>query len=157
MNLKQKLSLCWRILRTKSGNLLRHAEFEFENLGQDEMQLEMNQCVRELVFVFGTQGHSGFSASYARSVLNELLAYKPLTPLSGHDREWVEVGDGLYQNKRYSTVFKDKSRYNGQAYNIDGKVFVEPNGATFTGVDSVVLVDFPYEPKTEYVKVEASD
>lgn len=157
MKFKERLSLCWRILRLKSGNLLSHAEFEFDNLGQDEMQLEMNQNLRELILVFSTQGHSGFSASYARRVLNKLLAYEPLTPLSGKTIEWVEVGDGLYQNRRCGSVFKDKNRYNGQAYNIDGKVFVEPNSVCFTSKDSIVLIEFPYTPVTEYVHVEASD
>lgn len=55
-----------------------------------------------------------------------------------------------HQNKRCSHVFKDKD---GNAYDIDGKVFREPDGCCFTSKDSFVPVTFPYTPKTEYVDV----
>jgi len=135
----------WRILRYKPGNLLAHARRE---LGPNiDIELE------ELIFVFSTQGHSGASASVTTDMLERLLRFEPLRPLTGEDDEWIEVSDGVYQNKRCSHVFKDKGRYGGQAYDIDAIIWVEPNGATFTGADSVKVITFPYTPKREYLPV----
>ena len=123
----------------------------------DEMNNEMAEHILKMVKLFGEENHSGFSAAYAVSILEKLLRFKPLSPLTGNDDEWNEIteemGRKLYQNKRCSHVFKDE---NG-AYDIDGKVFVEPNGASYTNRDSRVYVEFPYTPKTEYVNVPAYD
>ena len=153
MKLAQRLSLCWRILRAKPGNLLNHANRELPPDGDDEMQTLMNQGLRELILVFSTHGHSGFSAAYARHSLDLLLQFKPLRPLTGEPSEWVEVSKGVMQNNRCGTVFKQSDRFDGQAYDIDGKVFREPGGACYTNSDSFVPVVFPYTPKTEYVDV----
>ena len=155
MKLTQRLALCWRILRAEPGNLLAHADRELPPADGDEMQALMNQGLRELVLVFGTQGHSGFSANWARQSLEKLLAYEPLRPLTGEPDEWAEVADGVFQNKRWSRVFKQADRFDGQAYDIDAKVFREPSGACYTGRESMVPVVFPYWPKTEYVDVPA--
>ncbi len=67
------------------------------------------------------------------------------------DDEWNEE-DGFFQNKRCSRVLKNEK--DGQAYDIRGKVFVEPDGVSYTSRDSRVDIEFPYVPKTEYVNVE---
>ena len=103
-----------------------------------------------LIKVFAEEGHSGFSANMAISIFSKVAAFEPLTPLTGEDSEWNEVGTNVYQNKRCSHVFKEK----GQAYDSQGRVFVEPSGATYTSFKSRVLVTFPYIPKTEYVNVD---
>ena len=153
MNLKQRLALCLRILRAKPGNLLDHAERELPKPDGDEMQALMNAQLKELILVFSTHGHSGFSASWARQALNKLLAYQPLRPLTGEPEEWMDHGDGVFQNKRCSHVFKQLDRFNGQAYDLDGKVFREPNGSCYTSKDSMVPILFPYTPTTEYIDV----
>lgn len=150
MEMLNRIKLCWRILRAKPGNLYSHALRELPPAGDDEMQALMNRGLLELVLVFSTHGHSGFSASYATSMLEKLLRYKPLRPLTGEDDEWVEVSDGMWQNNRCSHVFKDAER---GAYDIDGKVFREPSGATYTSRESHTTVAFPYWPTTEYVDV----
>lgn len=155
MNIWQRLKLCWRILREKPGNLMAHAERELPPDDGDAMNALMNRCLLEVVLVFSTQGHSGFSAGFAISRLEKLLRFEPLGPLTGEPSEWTEVGPGTFQNNRCSRVFKDAGRFNGQAYDIEGRVFREPNGACFTNRDSCVLVTFPYVPKTEYVDVPA--
>lgn len=154
MDFKQRLSLCWRILRADPGNLLAHADRELPHMGTDPMGLQMAQCLRELVLVFGTQGHSGFSASYARQALDKLLKYEPLAPLTGDQTEWVEVSKGLFQNNRCSRIFKDAERFGGVAYDIDAVVFREPDGGCFTGKGSHQVVSFPYTPRTVYVDVD---
>jgi hypothetical protein len=154
MKLTQRLALCWRILREKPGNTLAHTERELLPPNGDEMQALMNQNLRELVLVFSTQGHSGFSASYATAALAKLLAFEPLRPLTGEPDEWCEVGPGVFQNRRCGRVFKDATVFGGQAYDIEGKVFRDHVGA-YTSINSRVPVVFPYTPRTEYVDVPA--
>jgi len=156
MNLKtltRRLALCGRILRAEPGNLMAHAERELPKADGDEMQALMNAQLKELILVFSTHGHSEFSASYARRCLDKLLAFEPLGPLTGEDDEWSDVGDGVFQNKRCSHVFKQADRFDGQAYNMDGKVFREPSGACYASKDSLVPITFPYIPTTVYVDV----
>lgn len=115
----------------------------------------MGEAVMKMIDVFADEGHSGFSANMAISIFEKVARFEPLTPLTGADDEWMEIGTQnggpLFQNKRCSHVFKDM---NG-AYDIDGKVFREPSGACFTNSDSRVSVTFPYVPKREYVDVPA--
>lgn len=155
--LTSRLALCWRILRANPGNLLTHAERELPRASGDEMQALMNAQLKELILVFSTHGHSGFSAGYATSALAKLLRYEPLRPLTGEPDEWNEVGDGVFQNNRCSHVFKQAGRFNGQAYDINGRVFREPSGACFTSGDSFVPIIFPYTPTIEYVDVPGAE
>jgi len=142
------------IVRLAAGsNLIAHARRELPADGEDEMQREMNRGLLQLLAVFSLQGHSGFSASYATSALEKLLRYQPLGPLTGEPDEWIDHGDGVYQNKRCGHVFKQPDRFNGQAYDLDGRVFREPSGACYTNRNSMVPITFPYTPKTEYVDV----
>jgi hypothetical protein len=148
---------------------LKYAESELDRIGMtddstDEMNLAMRKHILHMIKEFADEGHSGFSASYAIGILTKLLEFKPLTPLTGEDDEWTNVsdrgtGDVMYQNKRYSAVFKDGK--DGEAYNIDGKVFwewcempLEPDEEGYPGTrkfksyytcrDSRVPVTFPY-------------
>jgi len=141
------------------GNFIKHAEREFRTLGYIPLDQEQedgpNKWIQEnlieLLEVFSKQGHSGFSAGYCVNAFNKLARFEPLAPLTGEDWEWQKVSENLWQNIRCGRVFKDET---GKAYDINGKVFVEPDGRAFTSSDSRVCVVFPYEPKTEYVKVE---
>lgn len=156
-SLLSRIGLCLRILRAKPGNLLAHAERELPHADGDEMQALMNTQLKELILVFSTHGHSGFSASWARQCLTELLAYKPLGPLTGDPDEWEEVGDRAFQNNRCSRVFKQADRFDGQAYDIKGRVFREPSGDCYTNRNSSVPITFPYTPVTEYVDVKRDE
>lgn len=141
-------------------NIETYAIDELTRIGMygsgDEMNDAMCEHILKMVNVFAEEGHSGFSAEYAISILQKLLRFEPLSPLTGEDDEWNEVGEeygnSIYQNKRLSRVFKESK--DGQAYDIYGKVFVEPNGASYTSRDSRVYIEFPYVPHTEYVKEE---
>lgn len=152
MGFIERLKLCLRILRASPSNYLTYAENELPKPEGDEMQTLMNSQLKEMLLVFSTHGHSGFSAGYAISALKKLLNFEPLSPLTGSDDEWepCSMQREVMQNKRCSRVFKEK----GEAYDIRGKVFVEPNGCCFTSIDSRVPVVFPYTPKTEYVNVD---
>lgn len=118
----------------------------------DEMNAAMRKHILHMVREFADEGHSGFSASYALSCLKKLLAYEPLSPLTGADDEWNEVASGVFQNNRCGRVFKQADRFNGQAYDIDGRVFRDPDGLCYTNGDSFVPVTFPYTPTTEVVE-----
>lgn len=149
--------LRWRYFPPKSG-LEAYAERELARLtgdpDGDEMQIAMNKHLLRMVRTFAREGHSGFSAGYAVSILQKLLRYEPLGPLTGADDEWTDIGDmsgePMWQNNRCSRVFKGAD---GRAYDIDGRVFQEPDGYGFTGRGSSVFVTFPYTPTTEYVPV----
>lgn len=150
MGFIERLKLCMRILRALRSKYLTYAENELITPDGDDMQELINIQIKEILLVFSTHGHSGFSASYAIARIEKLLRFEPLGPLTGHDSEWVEVAEDLYQNKRCGRVFKE----NGKAYDIEGKVFKEKSGCCFTSIDSRVFVEFPYTPKTEYVNVD---
>lgn len=153
MRIRDKLDLCRRILLQQRCELVSYAERELPPANGDTMNQRMNRDIMELVFVFSTQGHSGFSANYARSALAKLLAFEPLRPLTGEPSEWQEVGPGVYQNKRCSRVFKQADRFDGRPYDLDGRVFREPSGLCFTNNESMVPIEFPYTPTIEYVDV----
>lgn len=117
----------------------------------DEMQDAIERHILKMVRTFSDEGHSGSSASYTIGILQKLLRFEPLTPLTGEDEEWNEVGDGHWQNRRCGHVFKGAD---GIAYDIDGRVFTDPDGCSYTGRESRVTVTFPYVPHTEYVCVD---
>ncbi len=108
----------------------------------DEMQKQMNQHIMRLCREFDKEGHSGFSASYAIHLFKRLVEWKPLTPLTGEEKEWN--GD---QNNRCFAVFKNGKNTYIYLY---GKVFSDDGGKTwFTSNDSTILITFPYVVPTE--------
>lgn len=121
----------------------------------DEYSQMGNAAVLELMETFAKQGHSGFSAGWVLSCVKKLMAWEPLSPLTGADDEWTDIGEmngsPCWQNKRCSRVFKDGD---GRAYDIEGRVFSEANGCSFTGRGSRVYVTFPYTPTTVFVPVD---
>jgi hypothetical protein len=161
--LKQRVSLAWRILCDFDGHLEAYALSELRAAGYfdgDEMNECMAQGVVDMVRVFSLQGHSGMSASFALDLFCLLARFKPIGPLTGADSEWVDVADlsgrPLWQNKRCGHVFKAGD---GQAYDLDAVVFEEPSGARFTSFHSRQFVTFPYTPRSVVARVaeDASD
>lgn len=153
----------WALRRlTHDSNLVQHAEEELRkqlSLPTDDADRWMADHLLRMIRVFSAEGHSGFSAGVARSMFARLAVYEPLSPLTGDPGEWNSVGetnDGwpLYQNRRCSTVFMEGEPPDGKAYDIEGRVFREPNGICFTSADSRVDVVFPYVPRREYVDVD---
>jgi len=140
----------------KPGNSEIYAREELQRAGwfdDDAMYGDMMpNAVLSMIRQFSDEGHSGMSAGIAVNLFKDLAMFEPLTPLTGGDDEWIECGEGIFQNKRCSHVFKE----NDQAYDIDGRVFREPDGMCFTNRDSRVNIAFPYIPKREYVDVPES-
>lgn len=141
----------------KPGGIEAYAREELRRAGwfdEDAMYGDMMpNAVLAMARQFADEGHSGMSASIAVSLFKDVAMFKPLTPLTGDDDEWNECGEGVFQNKRCSHVFRE----NGQAYDIQGRIFREPDGVCFTGRDSRVDVEFPYMPTSEYVDVEKGE
>ena len=150
------------------NNFEKHARAEFCANGwmdengnfKDEMQALICANVLDLLNVFDKQGHSGSSAPYAISMFNRLVDFKCIGPLTGEDSEWYDTGHDVYQNRRCSSVFKDKKT--GECYDIDGKVFWEwntsfedgkPYKSYYTNGGCHTPVTFPYHPPKEAVKV----
>jgi hypothetical protein len=148
------------------NNYEKHAWIEFRAAGwvdennnfKDDMQEMICKHVLKLLNVFNGEGHSGSSAPYALDLFQKLAKFEPVAPLTGEDFEWNEVNEGSYQNNRCSHVFKDKNRFNGQAYDIEAKVFWEWCGTKdeqyksyYTCGESHQPITFPYVPKIEYV------
>ena len=135
------------------GNLEDFAKHELTLAGVDKPNSDYNgmlaDAVLELIRVFQSQGHSGFSASLVVQMFQKVAMLEPLTPLTGEAGEWKEIGNGQFQNRRCSHVFHG----NGRAYNVQGKIFRESNGVCFTNIDSCVDIVFPYTPHSEYVDV----
>jgi hypothetical protein len=141
--------------------MVEFAEAELRRAGlfdpSSDFDGELGPAVLELVKLFGGQGHSGGSAALVIDLLDRLLRYQPLTPLTGEPDEWTDVaevsGKPLWQNKRCGSVFREGD---GQAYQIDARVFREPDGVTFTSRNSRMPIKaFPYTPIQEYVDVPA--
>ncbi len=137
------------------SNLVDYAKDELKRIGMIDSGEAYNdfatKAILDLIELFASQGHSGFSASYVINAFSRLAMFKPLSPLTGEDDEWNDIGDGgPLQNKRYSAVFKDKD---GTAYNINGKAFTDDGEVWYTNRDSRVNVTFPYvvPDKPEYV------
>lgn len=140
------------------SNMVRYAKDELARLyvaGQeaDELQGFIDRGVIDIARRFADMGHSGSSAPYTIAMLEKLLMYRPLTPLTGADDEWTEVSsepDIRWQNKRCPTVFKQAD---GTAYDIEAVVHRAPDG--WCRSEGRTPITFPYTPATKYVDVDA--
>lgn len=105
------------------------------NFGDDDSAVMIDILER-----FFDQWDSGGAVWAVAPVLQRLIAGKPLSPLTGDDDEWNEVGNDVFQNNRLSSVFKDPRFYDGKlAYDLDN-----PDGPR-------VAISFPYYPKQAVV------
>lgn len=139
--------------KKKESNLVLHARHELALIGgaDCEMQQAINKHILKLVELFSEEGHSGSTAPYTINILKELLFFRPLTPLTGADDEWVVHNHGpeMYaQNKRCGHVFK---RADGTAYDSEAIIFRDPDGSCWTSSESRKDITFPYSPKSETV------
>ncbi len=128
------------------SKLVDYAKNELKRIGMIDSGKEYNdwasKAILDLIELFSSQDHSGFTAPYVANMFHRLAMFKPASPLTGEDDEWNEVGYGVFQNKRYSAVFKDGK--DGTAYNIEGKIFTDDGEVWYTCKDSSVNVTFPY-------------
>lgn len=101
-----------------ASNLVAYAKNELQIAGllKDNPDAEydgmLGESILEMVSIFARQGHSGNSASATISLLENLLRFRPITPLTYGPEEWNDVsafcsGRPHWQNKRKSTTFSD--------------------------------------------------
>lgn len=150
------------------SNYLKHAIQEFRAAGwtdesgkfNNEMQEMICNHVLKLLEVFAEEGHSGSSAPYAINMFEKLAKFEPIAPLTGEDWEWHEPSEGVFQNIRCSHVFKRADRFDGQPYDLNGKVFwdwyTDPETGEkfksyYTSRESMVPITFPYTLTREYI------
>ncbi len=102
------------------SNLVDHARRELALIGEDP---ETVKGLCRVVQAFADMGHSGGSASIAIPMLERLLRFKPLAPLTYAPDEWFKHEDGgdghpLWQNIRDSAVFSTDG--GATHYSVDG-------------------------------------
>lgn len=91
------------------SNLLAHAARELELAGVED---DVRPSILGAISAFNAYGHSGGSASVCIHILNELLQYKNLSPLTNNSFEWNEVGTAMggeevWQSTRRSDAFSN--------------------------------------------------
>lgn len=140
-----------------------HALREFKYIGwmkengeyNDNMQELMCKDILELLEVFSKHGHSGSSAPYAINLFKTLAAFEPIGGIKCTDDEWTNTGN-TYQNKRLSSVFKEKK--DSPPYYLNAIVWKgKGRGNAFTGtvegIKSRQFIKLPFIPKTFYIDV----
>ena len=91
-----------------------------EELRRIDFGGEDTKVMLDILDKFFDQWDSGGAVHYAAPILARLIAGKCLSPLTGAPDEWVDHGDGVFQNRRVSSVFKDRRFHDGlQAYDLD--------------------------------------
>jgi hypothetical protein len=143
-------------------NILKHAKNELDAIGMtencgDDMNILMRRHILHMAEEFSKEQHSGFSASYAVTILAKLLRFEPLSPLTGSKDEWLDVSEyGVkpsFQNVRCSRIFKDSEE--SPAYDVAGIIWYdfhvdEITGKNvksfFTNSKSSTTITFPYTP-----------
>lgn len=112
-------------------SIISQAKAEMDRIG---FKGEDQKTMVEILEKFFDQWDSGGAVHAVAPILQRCIAGKPLSPLTGDADEWNEVGDGVYQNNRMGSVFKDPRFHGGLlAYDIDA---AEPRAA----------ITFPYLP-----------
>lgn len=102
------------------SNLVDHARRELELVGEDPETIE---GLVKVIKAFADMGHSGGSASVAIPMLERLLRFQPLAPLTYGPEEWVFhsgddygiAGKDIWQNIRDSRIMSydgGKTHYN---------------------------------------------
>lgn len=124
-------------------NLLLKSCKDSESL---KTQKAVNDDILDIIKLFSSQGHSGFSAGYSLNILKRLLDYKPLSAITGDEDEWEQLNyspDLAYQNKRCPSLFRDAD---GKVYNVEARIFSDDNGHTWYNCkESREYVELPYE------------
>lgn len=160
----ERLQMAWAILRNRDrdSNLVMHVKREVFHAGasmdmadaQDASERHTIGCTRamlDLARLFSAQGHSGLSAGYTLRLFEAAASFRPLSPLNGDESEWTEVGPGVFQNRRCGNVFREGDH----AYDIDGFVFVGPDGVSWTNQFSRrTITEWPYQPARVYIEME---
>lgn len=96
-------------LMEEESNLVQHARYELALLGNGP---EIDDHVIEMVKIFSSAGHSGYSGMYTIELIRRVLLFENLTPLTNDPAEWNHVAEerwgspkGIWQNRRNGSAF----------------------------------------------------
>ncbi len=140
----------------------------------DALIIPFTKEILALCEAFGNSGQSGGSAPFTATAISKtiknLLLHESICPVTGHEREWVDVTvycDGIitYQNKRCSALFKNG--IDTQPYYLDAIIWKGPekydtfSGSVYLdGTNGLELISsrqlikkFPFQIKTFYIDV----
>ena len=90
------------------SNLVNHAKRELELIREDSDTID---GYLKVIQAFADWGHSGGSASFAIPIINELLQFNNLSPLTTDPDEWTHIhkdltsGEELWQSQRNPRAF----------------------------------------------------
>lgn len=127
--------------------------------------LEFENEINALVKKFGESGQSGGSAPYVASAISDavkrLCLHEPISPITGNELEWCEVGANTYQNKRCSALFVHIPK---DPYYLDAIEWVTQDGYSYSGsahtrsTGEIIrsrqhVKSFPFTPKTFRINV----
>lgn len=121
------MSYIKKAIKILSSNLVEHAKVEMKMVGLDKPDADYDgmlyNAVLELIEVFASQGHSGFSAELTLELFNELAKFQNLSDITANEAEWEDIsemwGSAHWQNKRNSALFSED---NGKTYyNVEDK------------------------------------
>lgn len=136
-----------------TGNVLvAHATAELDRIGETS---SMRECVLDVVRTVSEQEHSGSSARRLIVVLEKLLRFQRLTPITDSPDEWHEVlppmhdpelhPSGLWQSKHDSECFSEDGgrtyRRNSERQVLHGSVVARPYPANATTLPSAPFTD----------------
>lgn len=114
------------------SNLVDHARRELETIGEEP---EIIDQYLKVVKAYADMGHSGGSHAVAVVVVNQLLQFQNLSPLTDDPSEWYFHGEdvwgaegGIWQNTRNSEAF---SRNGGKSYYLLSDSVDEDNNRPF--------------------------
>jgi hypothetical protein len=96
----------------EKSNLYQHAlrELTLAGVEKDIYGKMLPDAILEIVKTFAKQGHSGMSAAYSLQLLDKLLRFENLTPITDNSEDWSDVsemcdGTTMYQCKRNPALF----------------------------------------------------
>ena len=97
--------------------------------------------------------HSGSSWQFLLETFRRLASFKPLSPLTGDEDEWVEVAENLEQNRRYGSVFR-RHKDNNCCFDIDAFVYGGDKNKTWGSNPEIRhIIKFPYSVPDEPTKI----
>lgn len=109
--------------RPAQGNLAQHAWDELSRVGvldaDSDYEGMLGKAVMDLVETFASQGHSGMSASLVLDLFARVASWETLSSLTNDPDEWIEVGYGIWQNRRSGKHFSEDGGLTG--YNVEDR------------------------------------
>jgi len=145
----------------KKSKTKTHAEREIDILLETTPDAVIKDFAPEILAIceaFGNSGQSGCSAPYTAIALSQaikkLCLQETIAPLTGEDDEWNEVGEGVFQNNRLSSVLKKGK--DGRAYYLYAISWKTQKDITWTGnaetkngetiTSRQYIKSFPFQP-----------